>query len=125
MTYQAPLADLRFMLHELVDFSAAVADPDMFNEELALTIYEEAGKFAAGVLEPLNALGDRAGLSLNEGVVTTPDGFADAWAQMCANGWNNMALPEAYGGQNLPWMISSLATEMFSSANKAFTMCPG
>ncbi|WP_221794281.1 acyl-CoA dehydrogenase [Oceanobacter mangrovi] len=125
MAYQAPLQDLRFLLNELVDFPAAVSDPEMMTAELALTIWEEAGKFAAGVLEPLNATADRAGLQLQDGVVTTPAGFADAWAQLCANGWNNMALPEQFGGQQLPWMVSSLATEMFSSANKSFTMCPG
>tara|TARA_R110002050_G_scaffold56531_3_gene127256 strand:+ start:420 stop:2210 length:1791 start_codon:yes stop_codon:yes gene_type:complete len=125
MAYRTPLDDLRFLLHELVDFPAAVSDPEMMTQELALTIWEEAGKFAAGVLSPLNACGDRSGLTLEDGVVTTPDGFAAAWQQLIANGWNNMALPESIGGQGLPWLISTLATEMFSSANKSFTMCPG
>ena len=100
MAYRTPLDDLRFLLHELVDFPAAVSDPEMMTQELALTIWEEAGKFAAGVLSPLNACGDRSGLSLEDGVVTTPDGFAAAWQQLIANGWNNMALPESIGTEN-------------------------
>lgn len=119
------LDDIRFLLNEVVAFSASVRDPEWMTTELAMSIIEEAGKFAAGVLAPLNASGDQTGLALEDGKVTTPDGFAEAWQQMCANGWNNMAVSEAAGGQGLPWMVTTLITEMFSQANKAFTMCPG
>ncbi len=125
MSDPAFLNDTRFLLNELVDFSAAVRDPELMTTELAVTVLDEAGKFANGVLAPLDQPGDRAGLVLKDGIVQTPAGFRDAWQRMCANGWNNIALSENIGGQGLPWMVSMMATEMFSTANKAFTMCPG
>ncbi|GGF59389.1 acyl-CoA dehydrogenase [Alteromonas lipolytica] len=123
-TYTPPLEELRFLLNELVDLSSAVDDPDTFNSELAMAIWEEAGKFASGVLLPTNQTGDTQGLSYKDGIVTVPEVFHDVWQQMRANGWNNMGLPEEFGGQGLPRLISTVAEEMFSSGNKAFVMCP-
>ncbi len=123
MAYQAPLADLTFLANELIDFEA-ITQGEM-SAELALAIWQEASKFAQGVLAPLNRVGDQQGLDYQDGCVKTPEGFKQAWQQMCQGGWNSVNLPEAYGGQGLPWVISTPVTEMFSSANKAFNMCPG
>ena len=125
MEYRAPLEELSFLLQELVDLGHASADPEMINNELAQTVFEEAGKFASGVLSPLNAVGDRAGLSFENGEVKTPEGFQAAYQQFIENGWNNVVIPEAIGGQGLPYLLASAVTEMFSAANKSFTMCPG
>jgi 3-(methylthio)propanoyl-CoA dehydrogenase len=125
MEYQAPLDELSFLLQELVCLTDAVADPEMINNELATTIFEEAGKFATGILSPLNRSADLQGLRFENGSVQTPDGFREAYQQFIANGWNNVVIPEGIGGQGLPYLIASAVTEIFSAANKSFTMCPG
>lgn len=124
MYYRAPLEDLDFLARELIDIDSIGAANDM-GVDLATAVWEEAGRFAESVLLPLNSVGDRTGLKLEQGVVTTPPGFSDAYSQLIENAWNAVAIPESIGGQGLPLVISSPITEMFSSANKAFNMCPG
>ena len=124
MHYRAPLEDLDFLARELIDLDAIGAANEI-GIDIATAVWEEAGRFAESVLLPLNAVGDRAGLKLEQGVVTTPPGFSDAYSQLIENAWNAVAIPESIGGQGLPLVISSPITEMFSSANKAFNMCPG
>lgn len=124
MHYRAPLDDLNFLARELVDLTTIGERRDL-SLELVNAIWEEAGRFAEGVFLPLNAVGDRAGLQLTDGEVTTPEGFKEAYQQLIQNGWNAVAIPEEIGGQGLPLIVSSGITEMLSSTNKAFHMCPG
>ncbi|HEY2819200.1 MAG TPA: acyl-CoA dehydrogenase [Casimicrobiaceae bacterium] len=126
-TYRAPLQEMSFVLNELAGL-AQVASLPGFEEATADTvsaILEEAAKFAANVLDPLNGLGDREGATLlPDGSVKTPAGFKDAYRQFIENGWNGLTKNPAYGGQGLPQLVSTPVEEMWHSANMAFDLCP-
>ena len=103
MTYTAPIEDMRFVINDVVDL-AAISDLPGCEEvgaDLVEAILEEAGKFAAGVLAPLNRVGDTQGSRLENGVVRTPDGFGEAYQQFVAGGWNSITFPTDFGGQEL------------------------
>lgn len=124
-SYTAPLRDLRFVMNEIVgldDLSklpgCESATPDMVD-----AILEEAGKFAGGVLAPLNSVGDQQGATLENGVVRTADGFADAYRQFVEGGWNSVPFDPDYGGQGLPWAVATALTEIWQSANLAWALC--
>jgi len=129
-TYTPPLRDMQFVMHELlhaVDELKAIPrhadiDPDTLN-----AVIEEAGKFAAKVLAPLNAVGDREGCTLDKATheVRTPNGFKDAYAQYVAGGWPALSCEPEYGGQGLPLLLNQCLYEMLNSANQAWTMYPG
>ena len=121
MTYAAPLRDMRFVLRHLV-----ARDPgdDHLDPALADAILEEAGKFAADILAPLNVVGDRQGAQHANGTVTTPDGFKAAYAQFVAGGWNALAGAPEHGGQGLPASLATPVEEMWNAANMAFALCP-
>lgn len=125
-SYTAPLADLRFALEESAGLaeiaqlpSCEGAAPDIVDSVLA-----EAGKFAAAVLAPLNAIGDRNPSRLANGAVATPSGFKEAYRDFVAGGWNGIALPETAGGQGLPLALGTAVLELWTSANLAFSLCP-
>ena len=126
MTYAAPLKDMRFVLRNLVGLDRVAALPgcEHVGQELADAILEEAGKFAADVLAPLNRIGDQQGARYSNGAVTTPDGFKDAYGQFVAGGWNALACDPDYGGQGLPAAIATPVEEMWQSANLSFGLCP-
>jgi alkylation response protein AidB-like acyl-CoA dehydrogenase len=92
--------------------------------DLTATVLEEAGRFAGEVLAPLNRTGDIQGSRLENGVVRTPDGFADAYRQFCDGGWNGLPFDPAFGGQGLPWVLGTAVQEMWDGANMAFGLCP-
>jgi 3-(methylthio)propanoyl-CoA dehydrogenase len=124
--YQAPLADMKFVLRELVDLPLLAQLPGFgdFNLELAEAVLEEAGKFAAGVLSPLNRSGDLEGARWKEGEVLTSAGWKQAYSRFAADGWNALSCSEEFGGQNLPRVLSALIEEMWNGANVAFALCP-
>ncbi len=125
--YKAPLRDMRFVMHELHNSAAHVAEinqPDV-TEELMDSILEEAGKFATDVLLPINASGDEEGCRLENGVVRTPTGFVEAYKKFCEGGWGGLASPTAYGGQGLPEILGKMVEEMQCSANLSFGLYPG
>jgi alkylation response protein AidB-like acyl-CoA dehydrogenase len=94
--------------------------------DLVSQVLEEAGKFCAGVLAPLNIVGDQHGCSRTaEGAVTTPPGFKDAYDQHVAAGWTGLTSDPEFGGQGLPGVVGLAFSEMASSANMAFAMYPG
>ncbi|MCB1757188.1 MAG: acyl-CoA dehydrogenase family protein, partial [Gammaproteobacteria bacterium] len=127
MSYQAPLRDMYFILKALAgsDELSLLPGCEEASEDLIKAVLEEAGKFASGVLAPLNRVGDQQGCRLDEdGTVHTPDGWGDAYQQFCEAGWLGLSLPEEYGGQGLPRTLSTPVWEMWSSANHAFTMLP-
>jgi alkylation response protein AidB-like acyl-CoA dehydrogenase len=119
---------MQFLLHEVLGFEEltkydAFADVDA---DLADAIIEEAAKFSENVLAPLNIVGDREGCTRHDdGSVSTPTGFKDAYKQLVENGWTGLAQPTEFGGQGMPGMLSIVAGEMQSSANMAFAMYPG
>lgn len=125
--YKAPLRDMRFLIDEVFDFhgsyaanGAQDATPDMVN-----AILEEGAKFCEQVLAPLNRSGDEEGCHFDNGVVTTPKGFKEAFAQYAEGGWMGLASDPAYGGQGLPHSLGLVIGEMIGSANTSFGMYPG
>ncbi|PHR91504.1 MAG: acyl-CoA dehydrogenase [Robiginitomaculum sp.] len=127
-TYTAPTRDMKFLLHEVLELSRfetldsfKEADADMID-----AILEESAKFAQDVLTPLNRVGDEHGCVRNDdGSVTTPPGFHEAFDHMRENGWMGLAVDPQYGGQGLPGILGLACGEMTSSANMAFAMYPG
>jgi len=126
MTYAAPIRDWLFVLQEIAGIDAIAGLPGYGDttSDLVQSVLEEAGKFAGGVLAPLNRIGDEQGARLENGVVRTPDGFRDAYAKFTEAGWNGMPFDPDYGGQGLPWAVAAAAQEMMTSANMAFSLCP-
>ncbi len=124
--YAPPLDDLRFVLDELIDVPAIQALPGQgeTSRELIDAVLEEAGKFAAQVLAPLNRGGDTHGSRWNDGEVTTAPGFKDAYRQYCESGWNALPFPTAWGGQGLPNIVSAPVSELAMAANLSFSLCP-
>ena len=126
-TYQPPLADMHFVMNELAGLGEIATLPG-FEEatpEMVSAILEEAGKFATGVLDPLNRTGDREGTRWNEdSSVTTPAGFKDAYRQFCELGWNGLAKDPEYGGQGMPLLVAAAVDEMWNASNMAFELCP-
>jgi len=124
--YAAPLRDMAFVLSELVGIEDIAALPGYgeATPETVGAVLEEAGRFAAEVLAPLNRGGDVQGSRLENGAVRTPDGFPDAYRQFVDSGWNGVAFDPAYGGQGLPWALATALQEMWNSANMAFALCP-
>ncbi len=124
--YRAPIRDIRFMLHEIIGEAAMRAVPAHadYSAEIADSILEEAGKFASGVLDPINRSGDTVGAKWTpDGVVTAP-GFKEAFAQFAAGGWTQINASPEYGGQGMPKALDTALEEIWSSANLAFKLCP-
>jgi len=125
-SYRPPLDDISFCLEEFADLPGLMALPDFaeLTPDLVTTILDAAGKFAAERLAPLDAAGDREGSRLENGVVRTPEGFAAAYEEFLAGGWNAVPFEPAHGGQGLPWSLAAAVQEMWGSANLAFSLCP-
>ncbi|AHE55782.1 acyl-CoA dehydrogenase C-terminal domain-containing protein [Sphingomonas sanxanigenens] len=126
--YQAPLRDMRFVLHELFAEGGGFGDPPAFAEftpDLYDAILDEAARMAQDVLAPLNASGDLEGCRLENGVVRTPEGFKAAYDTFREGGWAALASPTEWGGQGLPETINKLVEEMICGANLSFSLYPG
>ena len=124
--YIAPLKDISFVLKHVVGLAEIGKLPgcEEVSDDLADAIFDEAGKFSANVLSPINRSGDIEGAKWNNGVVTTPSGFRDAYLKYVEGGLSLIAGPTEYGGQGLPHAISTPVSEMLGSANMAFKLCP-
>ena len=126
--YKAPLEDVTFLLNDvfqidrydnLPGFSDASAD-------VREAVLNEAAKLSEEVLQPLNRVGDLEGCTRHDdGSVTTPKGFKEAFKQVAEGGWLGLSAPTEYGGQGLPVTLSQTVTEFQSSANMAFSMYAG
>lgn len=126
-TFNAPLDDIRYLLHEVHDVGQLAAlpgfedaTPEMIDEVLA-----GGAKFCEDVLFPINQSGDAEGVHLENGEVRTPSGFKDAYTRYTADGWTAIAADPAYGGSGLPEMVRFVMEEMLCSANLSFSMYPG
>ncbi|RZS54976.1 acyl-CoA dehydrogenase C-terminal domain-containing protein [Sphaerotilus mobilis] len=128
--YTPPLRDLQFVLHELVQVTESFKQMPVHAEvdvDTVNAVLEEGGKFAAGVVFPLNQSGDAEGCTLDRSTheVRTPAGYKAAYAQYVDGGWPSLSCDPAYGGQGLPHVVNQCFYEMLNSANQAWTMYPG
>jgi alkylation response protein AidB-like acyl-CoA dehydrogenase len=126
MTYQAPISDILLALDHGAGLAtvAKAGHLGAYDSDLTAAVLEEAGRFAADVLAPLNRGGDQNGITLDNGKVTTAPGWADAYRRWREAGWNAVSGPEAWGGQGLPLAINAACTEIWSAANISFGLCP-
>ena len=124
--YTAPLRDMRFVINELIGQPRlqALAGFDEVTADLSDAVLEEAAKLASEVLSPLNRIGDTIGCRLEDGVVTTPPGWREAYQAFCEGGWNGLAMNPEFGGQGLPKVLATAVGEMWDGANMAFGLCP-
>ncbi len=124
-TYVAPVKDMLFAMNELAGLQEIVGLPgnEEVSSDLVEAILDEAGKFASEVVDPLNKVGDKQGNKWNNGVVTTADGFKEAYATFCETGWNGMPASTEFGGQGLPVTVSTAVLEMWKSASISFSLC--
>ncbi len=126
--YKAPVEDVKFLLNDVFNIEKynnlpgfADATPDIID-----AILEEASKLCEEVMQPLNRSGDVEGCKRNaDGTVTTPKGFKAAHEAYANGGWIGLAMPEAYGGQGLPYTLGAIMNEFASASNMALAMYPG
>ncbi|MCE9663828.1 acyl-CoA dehydrogenase [Halomonas sp. M5N1S17] len=124
--FAAPVRDLRFVLEELLEHrSLALPGFEEASPDLVEAVLEEAAKLAGEVWGPLNASGDQQGCTRrDDGGVTLPEGFIEAYRAYAEGGWNGIGVSEALGGQGLPEVVASSVQEMLHGANMALGLCP-
>jgi alkylation response protein AidB-like acyl-CoA dehydrogenase len=125
--YRAPLRDIRFVVHEVLDFEdhyRSFGRGDL-NRDLLEGILEEGARFAEDILAPTNRVGDEHGLVFEAGRVRTPPGFKDAYDRYCRDGWITMTQDPRWGGQGLPGGFALGFSEMLVSGNMAWKMYSG
>jgi len=124
-TYKAPLKDIRFLLNNVFDVGqlfASMPDTAEVTDDLIAAIVEEAGKIAEGLLSPINQSGDAEGCHFDNGAVTTPKGFKEAYKAYAEGGWSGLTGDVNYGGQGMPKMLSAVIEEMSFAANSSFAL---
>ncbi len=126
LIYRAPVEDYRFLLHDVLELEKrrnlpgfADLDPGLVDD-----ILSNAGKFCEEVLQPLNQSGDEEGCHFQNGTVTTPKGFKEAYKAYCEAGWGGLGAPEEAGGANMPHILTMVVSEMGMSANQSLAMYP-
>jgi len=126
--YDPPLRDMRFVVDEVLgapDAWTAMSGFEDLDAGTAAQVLEQAGRFAAEVLAPINGPGDLEGCVLADGRVSTPRGFREAYQAFVDAGWPALACDPDCGGQGLPQLLNSALFEMLAAANHAWTMYPG
>jgi alkylation response protein AidB-like acyl-CoA dehydrogenase len=126
MSYRAPVADIAFALKHGAGMGEALAARlygELSDDDID-AVLTEAGRFATDVIAPLNRIGDQFGTPFEHGVVTMPPGWAQAYRDWAAAGWNGLASPVAFGGQGLPRALNAACIEMWNAASMAFGIGP-
>ncbi|MGB1557789.1 MAG: acyl-CoA dehydrogenase family protein [Oceanococcaceae bacterium] len=126
-TYRVPQREMRFILNDVLNYEQLNALPrfEDATPDIVDGVIDEASRFTAEKLLPLRTSADSQGCKLADGVVTVPDGFADAYREYWESGWVGLANDAEWGGQGLPYMLSKVVDEMVCSANVAFALYPG
>src|SRR6201995_5690224 len=124
--YRAPVEDYRFLFNEVLDLEKHRDLPGFadLSPDLADDILSNAGKFCEEVMQPLNQPGDIEGCRFENGVVTTPKGFKEAYKAYSEAGWGGLGAPEEVGGAGMPLLLTMAVGEMAMSANQSFAMYP-
>ena len=126
MSFACPVGDQRLVLDQVVRMPE-LAKSNRFAEASVDTVdalLHAAAEFAEGELAPLNEVGDREKSRWNDGDVTTPSGFREAYAKFVEGGWMGLSAPVEWGGQGLPHSLTAVMMEDFNAANLAFALCP-
>ncbi len=126
--YKAPVGDVLFLLNEVLGYERhgnlpgfGEATPDVVE-----AVLNEGARFCEEVLQPLNRVGDSEGCTRHDdGSVSTPPGFREAYDAFVAGGWSSISADPAYGGQGLPHVLGAVLNEFVGSANLSFGMYPG
>ncbi len=123
--YIPPINDIRYLLTRLIGMEALSALPtyDAVAEELVDAVLDETTKIASDVFAPINQIGDKQGAKFENGIVTMPAGFKDAYQAFVDGGWNGLAVDTEAGGQGLPYTLGMPVQEMLQSANLALALC--
>ena len=121
MTFRAPIHDQRLTLNAVVGIGELENGPDA---EMVEAVLEGAAALAEGEFAPLDRVGDTVGSRWNNGVVTTPPGFREAWNAFVEGGWMTLAADEDVGGQGLPFALSAALMDNLNAANVGFALCP-
>jgi acyl-CoA dehydrogenase len=126
MSYRAPVSDIAFALKHAAGLKAALAEGlyGDLDEAMVDQVLVEAGRFAGDVIAPLNRVGDKFGTPFKDGAVTTPPGWKEAYTAWAAAGWNGVAAPAEFGGQELPHAVNAACIEMWNSGAMAFGIGP-
>ena len=119
MTFTSLIAEQRFVLDTIAGIDSAGVDPDMVD-----AVLEGVAQLAAGEWEPLRRAGDTIGAKWTEAGVRMPEGFAAAYRAYVEGGWGGIGVPEAFGGQNLPFVLQTAVLETLGTANPGFTLMP-
>ncbi|MGP9832136.1 acyl-CoA dehydrogenase C-terminal domain-containing protein [Marinobacter alkaliphilus] len=126
--YKAPLRDMKFLLNDVFDYPGhyqTLASGENATPDIVDAILTECGRFCEEVLSPIYQTGDEEGCRLENGEVTTPKGYKEAYDQYVMGGWQGLSAPEEYGGQGLPASMGLFKQEMMGTANWSFSMYPG
>ena len=123
--YTPPLADIRFILTRLIGFEKLAALPgyEAVGADVVDAVLDEAAKIASEVFAPLNDTGDKEGAKFENGKVTMPPGFREAYKAFVDGGWNGLPVSTELGGQGLPWSIAMPVQEMLQAANLGLALC--
>jgi len=121
MSYTAPVSEQRLALNAVAQVSELDGGPDA---EMVDAVLEGAAALAEGEFAPLLRAGDTIGARWNNGIVTMPPGFRQAWASFVEGGWMSLAAPEEHGGQGLPFVLSAAMMDNLNAANVGFALCP-
>ncbi len=125
--YKAPVKDIVFGYEVIDSYNVLnkISEFSDFSEDIVIPAMEECAKFSEEVLAPINAIGDQQGASIENGNVTMPEEFVDAYKKFIEAGWASISLPEEIGGGGMPITLSGGTLEILSTANLAFGLAPG
>ena len=125
--YKAPVKDIVFGYEVIDSYNVLnkISEFSDFSEDIVIPTMEECAKFSEEVLAPINAIGDQQGASIENGNVTMPVEFVDAYKKFIEAGWASISLPEEIGGGGMPITLSGGTLEILSTANLAFGLAPG
>ena len=125
--YKAPVKDSVFGYEVIDSYNVLnkISEFSEFSEDIVVPTMEECAKFSEEVLAPINAIGDQQGATIENGNVTMPEEFVDAYKKFAEAGWASISLPEEIGGGGMPITLSGGTLEILSTANLAFGLAPG